>query len=182
MLTLVIPEETTFNEATNEFLTQGEVVLRLEHSLLSLSKWEAKYEKAFLGAGARTTEEVQAYFEAMIVDEEFPPGVSARLSREHIAQINAYLELKQTATFINTRPGKPSREVVTSELLYYWLFANRVDISCAAWPLNRLITLLQVFGVKNSGDKKMSQSEHRDAGRERHNLNEERLAKYGTTG
>lgn len=184
MLEIVIEGQTTFNEETNEFLTEDAIVLHLEHSLVSLSKWESKFEKAFLGAGEKSHAEIIAYIKAMILDPEISPGVISRLTDKHVETIMSYLDLKQTATYIMPRPGKQNKEVVTSELIYYWMFANQVDVKCENWPLNRLITLLSVFGAKNeaASGKKQTMAEKREAGADRHRLNEERLAKLGTSG
>lgn len=179
MLKIVIPEVELFDEETSEFSKLDEVVLELEHSLVSLSKWESKFEKPFLGAGEKTKQEIFDYIEAMIVTPDFPPGVVSRLSNDKLDIINDYINRSQTATWFNNVPQGRSTEVITSELIYYWMTINRVSIECENWPLNRLLTLLRIFNTKNM---KMTPKNRASQLEQRRALNEQRRRQYQTTG
>src|SRR4051812_49204583 len=145
MLTLRVGATDGYDESTEQFVQHGGTVVELEHSLLSLSKWEAIHEKPFLGKEEKTPEEVLSYVVCMALDDYIPPGVLEQLSEENFTEINAYLNAKQTATWFADTPGAPqTREVITSELIYYWMTAFQIPFSCETWHLNRLFTLIRV--------------------------------------
>lgn len=181
MLTITIPGEEEFWDAENEvFLTMNDTVVHLEHSLVSLSKWEAIYEKPFLSEDEKTTEEVLAYVKCMILEDDIAPEVFARLDNENMLKINQYIDSKQTATwFPEERQGPKSREKITAELIYYWMINYQIPWEAERWHLQRLFTLIRVCNVKSSTPKKRSAKE---IGQERARLNAERMAKLGTTG
>jgi len=180
MLKLTVPGVEHFDEATQEFVNVGDTVLELEHSLVSLSKWESIYEKPFLGATEKTTEEVVGYIRAMILTPEVPEEIFSRLTEANLSEINEYIDAKMTATWFNEAPGAPkSREIVTSELVYYWMVTFAIDWEAQYWHLNRLFTLIRVCNVKNAKPKKMSRSEIAARNRE---LNAQRKAQLGTKG
>jgi hypothetical protein len=179
VLTITVPGKETFDEATSEFQTYGSITLRLEHSLVSLSKWESKYKKPFLGDGEKTDEEVLGYVEAMILDDDFPPGVSSRLSEENMAIVNEYINDSMTATWFATESSGRSSEQITSELIYYWLSSFNIPFECQYWHLNRLFTLIRVHTVKNSKPKKQTRAE---MAAQRRRINAERRAKLGSSG
>ncbi len=154
--------------------------LELEHSLVSLSKWESIFEKPFLGDGEKSSEEIIAYIKAMVLTPEVPEKVFHMLSEENYQEINAYLDAKHTATtFFDQGNQGRSRETVTSELIYYWMITFQVPFECERWPLNRLMTLIKICSVKSQKPKKMSRSELAARNRQ---LNEQRRAKLGTKG
>jgi hypothetical protein len=161
-------------------MTSEDCVLDLEHSLVSLSKWESIYEKPFLGPKEKTPEEILGYIEAMILNPKIPPGVLSRLSLENRDEISAYIDSRQSATwFRETTSPAHSREVITSELIYYWMISCNIPFECQNWHLNRLFTLIRVFNVKNTKPTKMSRGEL--AARNRA-LNEQRKTQLGTQG
>jgi hypothetical protein len=151
MLTITVPGVESFNDETQEFVTTDDTVLHLEHSLVSLSKWESKWEKPFLTGDSKTTEEVLDYFQSMSLDGEIPAEVLARLTEENLHALNQYIEAKMTATWFNetqkARPG--SSETVTAEIIYHWMTALQIDWECQYWHLNRLITLVKTINEKN---------------------------------
>lgn len=180
MLTIVIPGVELYDEVTEEFTTSEGFILELEHSLVSLSKWESIFEKPFLGKEPKTTDEVMAYIEAMIVTPNFPKETLQRLSQENLETINAYLESKQSATWFHDMKNAPaSREQITSELIYYWMIAFNIPMECQYWHLNRLFTLIKIVNLKSAKPKKMSRNELLSRNRE---LNAQRRAQLGTKG
>lgn len=181
MLTITLPGTELWDEATESFATaqEDELTLRFEHSLISLSKWESKFQKAFLGATPKTAEETLGYIEAMCLDE-LPVDFFQRLKDEHIHQINEYIDSKQSATTFGEMPKQSGRaEIVTSELIYYWMVAFNIPFECESWHLNRLFSLIRICNVKNSKPKKMNKNEIAQRNRE---INEQRKAKFGTKG
>lgn len=180
MLTIIVLGEEVFDETTQEFSTQGDVVLNLEHSLLSLSKWESKHKKPFLGTEIKTTEEVLDYIRMMNTTQTFPPEVFSNLSQSNFDAINDYIDDKMSATwFADTPVRSAGREIITSELIYYWLIAFEIPFECETWHLNRLFTLIRVCSVKNEKPKKISRSEIAQRNRD---LNASRKAKHNTSG
>lgn len=180
MLTIIIPEIEFFDETRQEFSSESQLVLELEHSLVSLSKWESKFEKPFLDTKEKTDEESLYYIKCMILTPDYPENIFDRFTPEHFQDINTYIEAKMTATtFREDRKDKANREVVTSELIYYWMVTFNVPIECQYWHLNRLFTLIRVFSVKNSKPEKVSKRELLARNRE---LNAKRKAELGTTG
>lgn len=180
MLTVVIEEE-LYDEESNEFSVVHVATLEFEHSLVSLSKWEAKYQKPFLGKGEKTKEEVFGYLKAMLATPNVSEEVFFKLSPENLERINNYIESKESATTFNNLPKqKGSVETITSELIYYWMVALNIPFDpCEHWHLNRLLSLIKICNVKNSPPKKMSKAEMIA---ERNRLNAERRAKRGSTG
>lgn len=181
MLTITIPKQELFNEANETFITLGAVVLELEHSLSSLSKWESKFQKPFLIAGDKTPEEIVGYIKAMLITQNVSDEVLQRLTEENMEAINEYIDSKESATTFPKSPkGKrPSREIITAELIYYWMVTYNIPFECQYWHLNRLFTLIQVCNIKNSKPKNRSAKEIAEENRA---LNEQRRAQYGTKG
>lgn len=181
MLTIVVPKTEFFDERINEFVNIEETVLQLEHSLVSLSKWESKFEKPFLGKEKKTDEEALGYVQAMNTTPNVAPEVFYRLTQENIEQINDYIEAKMTATWFSDQKNEPKqKEVITAELIYYWMFAFGIPLECEHWHLNRLFTLIKVCNLKNdSKPKKMSRQEQLAQQRD---LNAKRKAELGTSG
>lgn len=157
MLQITVPSSESFNERTGEFVYTKETVLQLEHSLLSLSKWEAKWQKPFLWTNEKTYEETIDYIRCMTLNKGVDPNVYYRLDEGHFKQIGEYIDNPMTATtFTEHAKGKRSSEIVTSELIYYWMVALQIPFECQKWHLNRLLTLVQICNIKNQPPKKMS--------------------------
>ena len=179
MLKLTVTLSENYNESTNEFEVET-LELEMEHSLVSLSKWESRFEKPFLGPDEKTDEEIFFYIECMILTPDFPPEIVKRFSKKDFEKINDYLVSKQSATwFTNKKDNSPSRETITSELIYYWLSSYQIPWEAERWHLNRLLTLIRVFNAKNEKPKKRSSSE---IAAERRALNEKRRQEMKTHG
>jgi hypothetical protein len=180
MLKLIVLGDEYFNEETETFETVGDVELELEHSLISLSKWESKYQKPFLTSNSKTPEEISTYIEAMIILPFSPGEIVHRLSYENIKEINEYIESPQSATTFGSMPERKGRgEIITAELIYYWMVAFNIPFSCEYWHLNRLFSLIRICNIKNAPEKKMGRHEIASRNRE---LNAARRAQYNTRG
>ena len=157
MLTITIPAVELFDERTNEFISTKEQTLQLEHSLVSLSKWESKWCKPFLTKEAKTFEETIDYIKCMTITQNVNPNVYSFLSASNIEDIKNYIDAPMTATtFYEEQKGGRNRETTTSELIYYWMISLNIPMECQKWHLNRLLTLIRVCNVKNNPPKKMS--------------------------
>ena len=160
MLQITIPATELWDERKQEFIDRKEQTLRLEHSLVSLAKWESKWCKAFLSKTPKTDEEVLDYIKCMTITQNVDPETYNYLSRENIAQINDYIESPQTATvFSEDKTSKASREIVTAEIIYHWMIALNIPSEYEKWHLNRLLALIKVCNIKNSPPKKRSRRE-----------------------
>jgi len=180
MLKIIVEGTEYYNEETETFETVGTIELRLEHSLISLSKWESKHQKPFLTNSTKTTEEILSYIRCMILNEDFPDDIVSRLSQRNVDQINAYIESKESATTFGKLPEQKARgEIITSELIYYWMVAFTIPFECERWHLNRLFALVRICNIKNAKPKKMSKSELAMRNRE---LNAQRRAELNTRG
>lgn len=180
MLKITVPAGEMFDEKTQEFLTVKEQTLQLEHSLVSLSKWEEKFHKPFLSSDSKTEEETLYYVKCMTINPNVNPDVYRFLSRNNIEEINAYIENPMTATtFREDKKGGSNREIITSELVYYWMIALNIPFECQKWHLNRLLTLIRVCNIKNQPAKKRSREE---INAERRALNEQRRQAMNSKG
>lgn len=181
MLQITIPAKEFFDERTQSFITTKEQTLQLEHSLVSLSKWEAKWNKPFLTDSEKSTEETIDYIRCMTLTQNVNPAVYSAIDNKVIDKVSAYIESSMTATTFyndeNNRKGK--REIITAELIYYWMIALNIPFECQKWHLNRLLTLIRVCNIKNSPPKKMSNKELISRNRA---LNAARRKKLNTNG
>lgn len=161
MLQLAVPlTQEGWDEEKQEFVPQKEQVLQLEHSLISLSKWESKWCKPFLTKQEKTVEETIDYIKCMTLTKNIDPETYNHLSTDNIREINDYIGAPMTATYFSKKQGGgPNNEQVTSELIYYWMIALNIPFECQKWHLNRLLTLIRVCNVKNQPRKKMSRGE-----------------------
>jgi hypothetical protein len=180
MLTIRVSGVESFDETTQEFTAQGGSILELEHSLVSMSKWESIHEKAFLGKDPKTPEEILSYVKCMTLTQDVPPELFNKLSLDNVDAIRDYIDAKMSATWFSDQPGAPkTREVITSELIYYWMTVFNIPFTCESWHLNRLFTLIRICNVKQAKPTKMSRGEIAQRNRE---INAQRRAQLGSTG
>lgn len=178
MLTITIPGVESFDNSTQTFVDPVDVVLNLEHSLVSLSKWEAEWEKPFLTDVPKASDEVYGYIRAMSLEGEIPIEVLYRLTEGNLKSINDYLEAKMTATWFNevgkVRTGVP--DIVTSEVIYHWMVALQINWECQYWHLNKLITLVKTISEKNKSASEKKKAPTSAQMSERRSLMEQRRA------
>ena len=180
MLKITIPAEEYWDEQKEEFIYSKEQTLTLEHSLVSLSKWESKWHKSFLHSKEKSYEETIDYIKCMTLTQNVDPDVYSRLTEANFLEINEYINNPMTATVCPEEKGsKNSREIVTAELIYYWMITANIPPEYQKWHLNRLITLIRVCSIKNAPPKKRSKREimSRNAA-----LNEARRQQLNTKG
>lgn len=178
MISIHIPETEYFDESKNEFVSIKEQTLLLEHSLISVSKWESKWHKPFLEKNDKTTEEVIDYLRCMTITQNVDPNVYYNISENDILRIKDYIDDTMTATTFSNH-GRPNRQIITAEIVYYWMVTFNIPFECQKWHLNRLLTLINVCSIKNQPSKKMSKADIRSRNAA---LNAARRAQLGTKG
>ena len=180
MLTIKIPDTEYYNEETSQFVSVKARTIDLEHSLVSLSKWESKWCKPFLGKDQKTNEEIIDYIRCMIIDRNVPGNILYALNKEQEKQIVEYIDEKMTATtFSDVSSASKSREVITSEIIYYWMISLNIPFECQKWHLNRLLTLINVCSIKNTPPKKMGRNSVLSRNRQLNAARKQQLNKRG---
>lgn len=181
MLRLDIPASEFFDESTEEFYSTKPTTIQLEHSLVSLAKWEAEWEKPFLNTTDKSAEESLSYIRCMTITQNVDPSVYTLIghSQELVQKISEYINKPMTATTITDKPRGRAQRVMTAELLYYDMFALNIPIECQKWHLNRLIMLIRVCSIESNPKKKMNR---KDVASYNHALNQARRQKFHTRG
>lgn len=184
MLEIHVNARSMWDEEREEFVEIKECTLRLEHSLLSLTKWESKWHKPFLSKAEKTNEETLDYIRCMSISSDTPFEVICGLSKENIETINDYIGNPMSATTFQTAEGAPpqkrNKDVMTSEMIYYYMTAYQIPFDpCEKWHLNRLLNLIRIASIKNSDQKKRKPG---DIMRQNHALNAARRKHLGTRG
>lgn len=180
MLQITVPASEEWDEKNQCFIYTKEQVLQLEHSLVSISKWESKWGRAFLSKKPKTYEETADYVKCMTLTQNVDEKVYYCLTDDNLKRINAYIDAPMTATHFREEPGGGgARETVTAELIYYWMITLNIPFECQKWHLNRLLTLIRVCNIKNRPPRKMS---GRDIMRRNASLNAARKKKLNTRG
>lgn len=184
MLRLVIPPQELFDESKNEFIVGFEgKTINMEHSLVSISKWESKWHKSFFTNDDKTSEELLDYFYCMTITQNVSRDIFNYLSVDNVKQIMEYINDPMTATTITERNRQRSNQLVTSELIYSWMIELNIPVEFQKWHINRLLTLIRVRNIREaqaSGNgKKMSKGEIL---RQNKALNDARRKKYNTRG
>ena len=186
MLILTIRSRELYDEERNEFIYIKGQTLQLEHSLVSLSKWESKWHKPFLSKAGLTLEETIDYIRCMTITQNVDPSCYTGLTSADIEAVSKYIEDPMTATTITrmkTNPQK-SKEIITAELIYYWMIALDIPFECRKWHLNRLLMLIEVCSIKNqqAAGGKNGKMTRRETMAWNKAQNAARRAKYGTKG
>lgn len=181
MLTIRVPDKELFNDATQEFINVKGRELRMEHSLVSLSKWESKFHKPFLVKENKTRAETIEYIKLMTITQNVDDSVFKAIDHKIIKEVTAYLEDPMTATTFTEQEEKRNinREVITAEIIYYWMVTLQIPMECQKWHLNRLLTLINVCNIKNQPKRKMTKGEIKARNRA---LNTARRQHLNTTG
>ena len=159
MLEIVIPSIELWNEEKQEFIFTKGATLKLEHSLVSLSKWESKWCKPFLSKEDKTREETLDYIKCMTLTQNVDADVYNYITQDNINKIIEYINAPMTATTFREENKGGSREIITAELIYYWMIALTIPFECQKWHLNKLLTLIRVCNIKNQPPKKMSKGD-----------------------
>lgn len=160
MLKIEIPEQEYYDEVKGEFFTVKAHTLSLEHSLVSISKWESKWKKPYIDDKEKTDAEFRDYIRCMNMTQNVDPRVFDCLTYDKLNEIAQYINDPMSATWFSTKEkNKKNGEVVTSELIYYWMTALNIPMECQKWHLNRLLTLIRIAGEKNQPPKKMSKND-----------------------
>lgn len=179
MLSLTIQAIELYDEIKEEFILSKERTIQLEHSLVSLSKWESKWGKAFLSKDEKTIEETIDYVKCMTITQNVDDYTYNLLSDNNLKQVTDYIESDMTATTFPNQKRTINREIITAEIIYYWMIALNIPFECQKWHLNRLLTLVNVCNIKNTPPKKMNRREiiNRNTA-----LNEARRKQLGSKG
>lgn len=182
MLSITIKGIEGWDEEKEEFVDiEKDRTIQLEHSLLSISKWESKWHKPFLQKTEKTKEETIDYIRCMTVTKNVESELYSRLTNDHISKVSKYIEDSMTATWFSkdAKQKTSSREVITSEIIYYWMVAFNISFECEKWHLNRLLTLIRVCNAKQSKPEKRNKREMLQS---RAALNEARKKRLHTRG
>lgn len=179
-LVLTIPEREFYDDKTGRFISTKKTTIQLEHSLLSITKWESKWHKPYLSKTQKTEEEALDYIRCMCIGKDIDPNVFRAITPKQAKLIAEYINDPMTATTIKRKDTKPSREIITNELVYFWMTSFSIPFDpCEKWHFNRLMTLIEIASIKNQPPKKMGKKQ---AAQERSALNAQRRAKYNTHG
>ena len=180
MLTIIVPESEAFDPITETFFSTKEQKLVLEHSLFSIAKWESKWNKVFLDKRQeKTIEESRDYIRCMTITQNVDPNVYYSLTDQNYQEILDYIKAPMTATWFSNDNRPPSREIITSEVIYYYMTALQIPFECDKWHLNRLMTLIHVCSEKNKSPTKMGRKAVMSKNQA---LNQLRRQRLGTTG
>ncbi len=159
MLTIYVPGLELFDEDNNEFIVSSGQTLKLEHSLVSVSKWESNWNKPFLSDDQKTTEESIDYIRCMTISQNIKPETYMNISNDVMVVISQYIEASMTATTFLDRKRSMNKETITVEIIYYWMITLNIPKECEKWHLNRLLTLINVCNMKSKAPEKMSKGE-----------------------
>lgn len=179
-ISITIPDREMFDQVNSRFIKIKGRTLTFEHSLLSITKWESTWHKPYLSKTEKTEEEALDYLRCMCLDKDVDPKIFLAIDASSMKKIVAYIEDPMTATTIKDNSNRKSREIITNELVYYWMTELNIPFEpCQKWHFNRLMTLIQVASIKKSPPKKMGR---REAAQERAMLNAQRRARYNSKG
>ena len=161
MLQITIPETELFDNKTQTFIYVKQQTLQLEHSLVSLSKWESKWEKPFLTKTPMTRAQSVDYIRCMTITQNVDPNVYLCITNDIIEKVSSYIEAPMTATWFSDENKKKygKNEIATAEVIYWWMISLQIPFECRKWHLNKLLTLIRVCSEKNAPPKKTNNKE-----------------------
>ncbi len=162
MLQITIPSAELWDEHNNIFVHTKAQTIRMEHSLVSVSKWETKWHKPFLSDEKKTREEMLDYYRCMTITQNVDPDFYNFIPYDKVNEIDAYIEDSASATVFYDHDGNkmPHRkERITSEKIYSWMVTLNIPFECQTWHLNRLMNLIRYCQAANQSPKKRSQKE-----------------------
>lgn len=183
ILHITIPGKENWDSVKEEFIYEEDAELYLQHSLVTVAEWEARWKISFLDTDNKTPEQITDYIKIMTINQnEVDDSVYKRLTKENLDEINRYLKDEMSATTI-TDHGTPEsngrNEIITAEIVYYWMFSHNVPVEFENWHFNRLITLLKTCNIKSNPDNKMTKQETAKMYAE---MNKARRQKYNSKG
>lgn len=178
MFQLVIQDQEFYDEGKSEFLVRKGRTIQVEHSLVSLSKWESKWNKPFLSK-EKTVEETVDYIRCMTITQNVSFDIYSNLTNKNIDEVSKYIAAPMTATWFQETHEKKTKEIITSEIIYYWMIAYNIPFECQKWHLNRLLTLVRVCNNKNKPAGKMTKAEIINRNRELNNQRRQQLKSQG---
>lgn len=181
MLLVSIKGQRLWDERKEEFITLSPAVFEIEHSLVAVKKWESIYKKPFFGKEEKSPEDILNYIRCMTVTKNVDQSVYNYIPMENLKQILEYIGDSMTATWFSkqTEQKTGKKEIITSEIIYYWMITLQIPLECENWHLNQLFTLIRVFAVKNGKDTKMSK---KDAANYREMINAANRKKFKSKG
>lgn len=190
MLELKIEAKEGWDASRNEFVSTKPTTICLEHSLVSLSKWEAKYKKPYLSSADKTKEEILYYVKCMTITQNVDQNIYNLLGEKELKIINEYISDQMTATWFNDKkpegaaPVRQNKQTITSELIYYWMISYQIPFECQRWHLNRLLTLIRICNIEDAkqNGKHGGKMSKRDILSQNRALNAARKQKYNTRG
>lgn len=157
MLEIYVPGNEFWDSSKEIFIKTKPQKICLEHSLVSIYKWEDKYERSFLNSSEMSYEEILYYVKCMTITQNVDDNLYYSLTEDNWKEIIDYIEKPHTATKINHNKNAPkNREIITSEIIYYWMISLGIPLDCQKWNFNKLMTLIEVCSIKNQPKKKMS--------------------------
>lgn len=173
MFTIKIPPLEIFDDELEEFRQFGADEITFEHSLYTIARYEEATHKPYYDT--RSDEDnLFSYMPYMAIKPPKDPSAFFRIPQDELAKLKSWMEDSHTATwFSKDDDNSPEREIVTAELIYYWMTEYRIPFECERWHINRLMTLIQVCARKKSPPKQKSQAE---IIREHRALNQKRRA------
>lgn len=172
MLRIEVEEREFFDDKKNEFVTVEPATLYLEHSLASISKWEGKYHKSFLETASKKIEAIEFYdYIKCMTMNEVPDNTYLALTDKQINDIKDYIENPMTATTFNQNGKKKSdidagvkkREILTAEIIYYYMVELGIPFEAENWHINKLMALIRVCSIKNANNGGSNKMNKRDA-------------------
>lgn len=186
MIQIVVPKGEVFDN-TNQLFRRvtKDTTLQLEHSLISLQKWEAKWHVPFLSSKEKTLEQTIDYIRCMCLTPNVKEDVFYCIPTTEMVRIADYIDDPMTATTVRHR-GKPGgakkKKIVTAEVIYYWMVALNIPTEYRKWHLNQLLMLIQVINAENESQNPKNKRKKHEILADYRAINEANKKLYNTKG